>query len=126
MGIDGVETAVLRVDGLALRLDVVDTQDDATELLAPALRLRTDGVDLHATMQLEVVGARRRRTDSVARIVALLHQAHIEVDLKDAAYAAALRLDPMDLIEELVSIGLPESLQHAIVEVLSSAGGEPS
>lgn len=121
-GISGVDAARLVVDGVPHPVDVTgDSLDDAAALLAPALRLRTTDVDLYGDIVLTVSNARPYRADRKAAIFSILHEARIDFSLKDAAWAAAQHLDPLELAAELVAIGLPGAVRDAVLEVLSTS-----
>jgi len=123
-GIAEVSDAALLVEGVAHPLTEVPGDDDAADLLAPALRLRASDVDLHAGIVLTVTGATRRQPDHAVEIFAILQEARIEYALKDAAWAAAQTLTPLELAAELVAIGLPAALRDAIGEVLAIHGSQ--
>lgn len=121
-GIASIASATVVVDGVERKLpEVASASDDAADVLAPAVRLELNGVDLHASIELRIVGALRRRTDVTAEAFELLQRARISVDLKDDAYKAVQRLDGLALVDELTTIGLPPILLTALLEVLVSA-----
>ena len=121
-GIAEAASVTLLVDGVAHPVATVVGDDDASAQLAPALRVRVTNVDLHADLVLSVRGAVRAEIDPATKIFAILQEALIEFALKDAAWAAAQRLSPLELAAELVAIGLPSAVRDAIGEVLAVHG----
>ncbi|BDZ43243.1 alpha-glucosidase [Paraoerskovia sediminicola] len=126
-GVTAVGSVSLTVGGEEHPVTVVETPaDDVADLLAPALRLRAEGVDLTLPVVLTVAGARRATVDLLDAVRGLLAGAHIEVTTKDRAYVAARSLTGLELVDELASLGLPAVLLGAVIEAVVAAGEAPS
>lgn len=121
-GISAIENAVLLVNDTEQPLRRVDRpSDDPAGLLGQALRVEARDIDLHAVVEIRVVGARRRSAPAIRDAFDLLQRARVPVDLKDRAHHTIERLSGLPLADELASIGLPPVLLRALLEVFVTA-----
>ena len=120
VGVSTVESANVEIDGVEHPCVVEAASGDVQELLAPALRVRIEGVNLAASIRVVVTGVAARDNDAQAQVVELLQRARIEYRLKDRALTAVQRLTGLELADELSSIGMPEILRDAITEIMAT------
>lgn len=124
-GVADAESVEVVVDGVAVPVRVGRGDDDAATLLAPALRASVADVDLASDVTLRVTGARRTPADLAGRLEAVLRPAHVEVALKDRAWAAVGRTTGLDLVDELVALGLDRTVVEPLLELVTADAADP-
>ena len=75
---------------------------------------------MDAVLELRLEGVEPVEPDRRAELFALLDEAEIEFEVKDAAWSAAQRLDGLALVATLHALDLPEQLLGAMIEVLAA------
>lgn len=120
VGVGDARSARVEVDGVEHPCVIEPAAGDVQELLAPALRVRVENVNLAASIRVTVTGVTARENDADAQVVEILRRARIEYWLKDRGLAAVQRLTGLELADELSSVGMPEVLRLAITEIVSA------
>jgi len=117
-GIKAFASANLLVNGQNCPISAAQA-NDGDELLAPALRLSAEGIDLRNQITLNVSGAQPTDHDPASAILTILQNARIGHGLKDATWAITQRsANPVSLANELAALNLPASVLNAILETL--------
>ncbi|GMA33225.1 TIM-barrel domain-containing protein [Litorihabitans aurantiacus] len=126
VGVASVDEVTIDVGGegsagpAAAPMVVGPADDDAAELLAPALRISLGRVDTALGLTLTVTGVRAAPRDVVDDAFTLLAAAEIPYATKENAWAAVKRLGGIDLAQELAALDLPEVLRAALLEVAAT------